>query len=127
MTVKNYLNIMVESLQKKEILLDEITKDCEKQADLLKQDELSFSEYDVLTADKTERAFEISKLDDGFTALYEKAQKQLQVNRTEYRTLILSMQALIKVIAEKINHIQTMEERNKRGLEGHLRVQGMET
>lgn len=119
--IENYLNIMNESLQKKNALLDKITENCEKQEALLKQEELSFPEFDALMTEKDRQAAELSKLDDGFEALYEKVKEQLQNGKEQYRQQILSMQALIKEITEKSNHIQAMEERNKYSMETHLR------
>lgn len=119
--IENYLNIMNESLQKKNTLLDKITENCEKQEALLKQEELSFPEFDALMTEKDRQAAELSKLDDGFEVLYEKVKEQLQNGKKQYRQQILSMQALIKEITEKSNHIQAMEERNKYSMEAHLR------
>lgn len=119
--IENYLNIMNESLQKKNALLDKIAENCKKQEALLKQEELSFPEFDALMTEKDGQAAELSKLDDGFEGLYEKVRKQLQDEKEQYRNQILSMQALIQEITEKSNHIQTMEERNKQSMEGHLR------
>ena len=104
--IENYLNIMNESLQKKNTLLDKITENCEKQEALLKQEELSFPEFDALMTEKDRQAAELSKLDDGFEVLYEKVKEQLQNGKEQYRQQILSMQALIKEITEKSNHIQ---------------------
>ncbi len=119
--IESYLNIMNDSLQKKKDLLDKIAITCEKQEQLLKQERLSFSEFDALMAEKENQAAELSKLDDGFESLYEKVKEQLQNGKEQYRTQILSMQTIIKEITEKSNHIQAMEERNKQGMEMHLR------
>lgn len=119
--IENYLNIMNESLQKKNALLDKIAENCEKQEALLKQEELSFPEFDALMTEKDGQAAELSRLDDGFESLYEKVRKQLQDGKEQYRNQILSMQVLIQKITEKSNHIQTMEERNKQSMEAHLR------
>ncbi len=119
--ITNYLNIMSESLQKKNALLDKITENCEKQEVLLKKEEFSFKEFDALMMEKDGQAAELSKLDDGFEILYEKVKEQLQNGKEQYRTQILFMQVLIREITEKSNHIQTLEERNKQGMEMHLR------
>lgn len=119
--IESYLNIMNDSLQKKKDLLDKIIVTCEEQEQLLRQEQFSFSEFDALMTEKEKQAAELSRLDDGFEALYEKVKEQLQNGKDQYRTQILSMQALIKEITEKSNHIQTLEERNKQGMEIHLR------
>lgn len=119
--IDNYLNIMNESLKKKNALLDKIAENCEKQEILLKQEELSFPEFDALMTEKDGQATELSRLDDGFEMLYEKVKEQLQTGKEQYGPQILFMQALIKEITKKSNHIQAMEERNKQSMERHLR------
>ena len=109
--IDNYLNIMYESLKKKNALLDKIAENCEKQEILLKQEELSFPEFDALMTEKDGQATELSRLDDGFEMLYEKVKEQLQTGKEQYRPQILFMQALIKEITKKSNHIQAMEKR----------------
>lgn len=119
--IQNYLHIMEESLQKKDALLDKITDVCERQEVLLKEDSFSLEEFDKLMETKGKLAEELNRLDDGFESLYEKIREQLQGDRQQYRNEIRHMQALIRSITDKSNHIQTMEERNRQGMEMQLR------
>lgn len=119
--IQNYLHIMEESLQKKEALLDKITDVCERQEVLLKEDNFSLEEFDKLMETKGKLAEELNRLDDGFESLYAKVREQLQGDRQQYRNEIRHMQALIRSITDKSNHIQTMEERNRQGMEMQLR------
>lgn len=119
--IQNYLHIMEESLQKKDVLLDKITDVCERQEVLLKEDSFSLEEFDKLMETKGKLAEELNRLDDGFESLYEKIREQLQGDRQQYRNEIRHMQALIRSITDKSNHIQTMEERNRQGMEMQLR------
>lgn len=119
--IQNYLHIMEESLQKKDALLDKITDVCERQEVLLKEDSFSLEEFDKLMETKGKLAEELNRLDDGFESLYEKVREQLQGDRQQYRNEIRHMQALIRSITDKSNHIQAMEERNRQGMEMQLR------
>lgn len=119
--IQNYLHIMEESLQKKDALLDKITDVCERQEVLLKEDSFSLEEFDKLMETKGKLAEELNRLDDGFESLYAKVREQLQGDRQQYRNEIRHMQALIRSITDKSNHIQTMEERNRQGMEMQLR------
>lgn len=119
--IQNYLHIMEESLQKKDALLDKITDVCERQEVLLKEDSFSLEEFDKLMETKGKLAEELNRLDDGFESLYEKVREQLQGDRQQYRNEIRHMQALIRNITDKSNHIQAMEERNRQGMEMQLR------
>ena len=118
--IQNYLHIMEESLQKKDALLDKITDVCERQEVLLKEDSFSLEEFDKLMETKGKLAEELNRLDDGFEILYEKVREQLQGDRQQYRNEIRHMQALIRSITDKSNHIQAMEERNRQGMEMQL-------
>ena len=118
--IQNYLHIMEESLQKKDALLDKITDVCERQEVLLKEDSFSLEEFDKLMETKGKLAEELNRLDDGFESLYEKVREQLQGDRQQYRNEIRHMQALIRSITDKSNHIQAMEERNRQGMEMQL-------
>lgn len=118
--IQNYLHIMEESLQKKDALLDKITDVCERQEVLLKEDSFSLEEFDKLMETKGKLAEELSRLDDGFESLYAKVREQLQGDRQQYRNEIRHMQALIRSITDKSNHIQAMEERNRQGMEMQL-------
>jgi uncharacterized phage infection (PIP) family protein YhgE len=118
--IQNYLHIMEESLQKKDALLDKITDVCERQEVLLKEDSFSLEEFDKLMETKGKLAEELNSLDDGFESLYEKIREQLQGDRQQYRNEIQHMQALIRSITDKSNHIQAMEERNRQGMEMQL-------
>ena len=75
--IQNYLHIMEESLQKKDVLLDKITDVCERQEVLLKEDSFSLEEFDKLMETKGKLAEELNRLDDGFESLYEKVREQL--------------------------------------------------
>ena len=66
-----YITAMIESLEKKVAVLDEITKKNAEQAALLKEEEFSFDKFDKNAEEKGVLIYRLEKLDDGFESLYE--------------------------------------------------------
>jgi len=119
--------VLVESLEKKSRILDEIIKENEAQERLFKQEELDLEALDSSSdrmgelAEKLElldEGFESvydrirEELDDGFEAVYDRIKKELMENKSAYRAEIKRMQELIAVITEKIVSINAARMRN---------------
>ncbi len=113
-----YLTAMIESLEKKVSVLDEIIKKNAEQAALLKEEEFSFDKFDKNAEEKGVLIFRLEKLDDGFESLYAKVKEELDANRAAYSDEIRKMQELIQSITDKSASIQADEARNKAALEG---------
>ncbi len=113
-----YLTAMIESLEKKVSVLDEIIKKNAEQAALLKEEEFSFDKFDKNAEEKGVLIFRLEKLDDGFESLYAKVKEELDANRAAYSDEIRIMQELIQSITDKSASIQADEARNKAALEG---------
>ena len=112
-----YLTAMIESLEKKVAVLDEIINKNTEQAALLKEEEVSFEKFDRNSEEKGVLIYRLEKLDDGFESLYSKVKEELDANRAAYATEIRRMQELIKEITDKSASIQADEARNKAALE----------
>ena len=108
----NYLNLLEESLIKKNKLLDRIKTLCEKQWEVIRVD-MDLSEMDPFISEKGELLDELEKLDEGFEAVYERVSEELKNNKEKHAEQIKRMQTLIREITEKSNSISTQEERNK--------------
>ncbi len=91
--------ILVESLEKKSRILDEIIKENEAQEILFKQDQLDMEALDAS--------------DEGFEAVYDRIRQELIDNKSAYRQEIRRMQELIAVITEKVVGINAARMRNK--------------
>ena len=102
----NYVQIMIESLEKKKAVLSQIV-------DLNLQPE----EFEKNMDYKANLVEQISLLDSGFEKLYEKVRTELQNNRADYQDEIAKMQSLIRDISAQTNMIQTQEQRSKQQVE----------
>lgn len=105
--------ILVESLEKKSRILDEIMKENETQERLFKQEELDMEALDASTDRMGELAEKLELLDEGFESVYDRIRQELLDNKSAYRTEIRRMQELIAMITEKVVSINAARMRNK--------------
>ena len=80
--------VLVESLEKKSRILDEIIKENEAQETLLRQDELDLEALDVSADRMGELAEKLELLDEGFEAVYDRIREELIKNKSVYRGAI---------------------------------------
>lgn len=110
---ENYLEIMMQSLQKKVEVLDKIIAENKKQTEALKDPQLSVDDFEAAVKQKEALIEQLDLLDSGFDRLFEKVREALKADRAQYRQEIRAMQDLIRKITEKGNEIRTQEIRNK--------------
>ncbi len=108
-----YVNILIESLERKSEVLDRVMECDAEQEEILSAEE---PDLDALHDNQEmigKLAAELSRLDDGFETLYEKVRVELLQNKAEYKDEIHRMQDLIAVITEKAVKIGAEEARHK--------------
>lgn len=113
--------ILVESLEKKSRILDEVIKENEKQELLFKQEELDMEALDASADRMGELAEKLEILDEGFESVYDRIRQELIDNKAAYRNEIKRMQALIAEITEKVVGINAARMRNKLQAENHFK------
>lgn len=109
--------ILMESLEKKNRILDEIIRENEVQEKILKEEELDMDALDVSTDRLGTLAEQLERLDDGFEAVYDRTREELIANKESYRREITRMQELIGQITDKVVKINASRMRNKRQAE----------
>lgn len=115
----NYIQIMIESLQKKAEKLDEIMEKNKEQAELLKEADFSVELFDQNVEEKAELIAQLEMLDAGFDRTYEHVREELvsKEGKEKYKNEIKTMQQLITELTEKSVSIQAQESRNKQMVE----------
>ena len=113
----NYLNMLKDSLVKKDRILSELQEKSEKQGELVKEQEVDWDEFTKLVDEKGELVDEILKLDEGFELLFEHIKEGLEGNKEKYRDIILEIQTLVKSVTEKGTKLEATEYRNKTAIE----------
>lgn len=120
---ENYVRIMMESLKKKESILNAISEKNLEQKEIVETKELSFEEFDRIIGEKAELIRQLDVLDRGFENLYENVKTELQSEegKEKYKNEIKAMQESIRNITEKSTSIQVQEQRNKQAIEAVFR------
>ncbi|SKB57516.1 hypothetical protein SAMN06296386_102240 [Lachnospiraceae bacterium] len=108
-----YVNILIESLEKKSEVLDEVMARDAEQEMILSAPDPDLDELHDNQEEIGKLAAELTRLDEGFESLYEKVRSDLLNNKAEYSEEIRVMQDLISEITEKAVKIGAEEARHK--------------
>ena len=107
------IQVLVESLEKKSRLLDDIIRENDVQENIFKQEELDMDALNASTDRISSLAEALEKLDDGFEAVYDRTREELIANKAAYRGEIARMQKLIGEITDKVVRVNAARMRNK--------------
>lgn len=111
--LQTYIDIMLQSLEKKEAILDNIIELNKEQRNALENPELTPDEFDEIVEAKGELIDQLNLLDSGFEKLFERTKEELNGHKEEHADKIRIMQGHIKSITDKSVEIQAQESRNK--------------
>lgn len=118
---QNIAQILLQSLEKKNLVLDEIIAQNELQDDILKQETLDMDALDASVQKIGDLVEELEKLDDGFESLYDRVRTEIVGNKSMYRAEIAQMQENIQQITDKVVKINTARMRNQLRAENHFK------
>lgn len=119
----NYVQIMLESLRRKEELLDRIIGKNEEQAELIRDkqyEDINWDAFDLIVTEKEILIDRINTMDEGFQNLYDRLKEQLVADKDKYAEAIKVMQEIIVRLTDKGVAIRTGEERNRRTIDAAL-------
>ena len=113
MEKKEYIPIMIQSLKKKNQILDSIIQINQRQKEELENPALDPDEFEQTFEEKAGLIDELDTLDVGFQELFDHVKEELDGNREVYRDAIAEMQDYIRMLTDKSADIQAQEARNK--------------
>jgi hypothetical protein len=116
----NYLDMMIQSLQKKVRILDGIIEKNKEQQKILEQEELDADAFEENVKSKSELVEQIDFLDQGFEELYGRVKTAIETEKQKHKEEIQLMKQLITEITEKSVSIQSAEIRNRRLVESRF-------
>lgn len=105
--------ILLQSLEKKNVLLDQMISLNSEQEVILKREEFDMDAFDEAINRQSACLEELDKLDHGFEAVYDRVREELMQNKERYRTEIAGMKEQIQQITDKIATINAGNMRNK--------------
>jgi hypothetical protein len=83
---------------------------------MLEEKDFSVDKFDAAMEEKDKLINNLSILEDGFEALYQRVGTEFQTRSSEYQQYILRAQQLIRSITEKSVSLQVLEAKNKEKL-----------
>ena len=112
-----YIQILRESLSKKERLLHNLLEITKQQSDYINGKEFDIDVFNDLMDVKEEMINELNAVEDAFESLYARIRTYLAEHKDELANEIVEMQNRIREITNLSVSIQATEERNKQRLE----------
>ncbi|MBO4505790.1 MAG: flagellar export chaperone FlgN [Lachnospiraceae bacterium] len=108
-----YINILIDTLRKKEEILKSLLAKTEAQAVILEADEFETEAFDTIIEEKDGLLEELKNLDDGFLDLYSRVGAELKNNTEAYADQVKTAQELVRRQTEISAELTSAEERNK--------------
>lgn len=118
---KDYVQILVDSLNKKVLILEEILRQNILQAEAAGKETFDMEAFEDTVDKKDELINNLMALDNGFEAVYNRVRDELMMHRESYTDQIRTMQQMVQRIADKSMEVQASEARNKNLVEKALR------
>lgn len=110
---KHYVDIMLQSLKKKEQVLKEIIDQNYRQREILEDINGKAEDFDATVEEKAKLIEQLEQLDSGFQKLFDRMKEELEGNRETYADQIREMKQYIRSVTDKSIEIQAQEARNK--------------
>lgn len=115
---RNYIQILRESLEKKERILHNLLDMTRQQEEYLAGSEFELDVFEEMLDVKNGMIEELNSVDDGFETVYERIREYLQSHQKELAAPIREMQNRVREITSLSVSLQALEERNRKKLEG---------
>ena len=112
MQAREYLELLIQSLKKKLLLLNQIIVLNQQQKEMLMDENLDPDTLDVNVREKDELISQVTQLDDGFDEVYAHIADLMKKNHSDYEEELDRMRELIRQIMAKDASIRTDEQRN---------------
>ena len=109
---KEYIAVLIQSLEKKKEILDKIIAKNKEQKILFTDEGSDPDRLEENMQEKSGLVDQLNELDEGFQQIYNRVKSVLQSDKESYKEEIRTMQKLITEVTEMSTTIQTQEKRN---------------
>lgn len=117
------VQILVQSLEKKNQILDQLISHIGLQEEFLKKEEFNMNYMDQMLDEQSRLVEELERLDRGFETVYDRIREEIIGNKARYSVQIKQMQEYIQQITAKIATINAGNMRNKMLMENQFKKQ----
>lgn len=112
-----YVNIMRESLERKQRYLTEILKLTNEQSAIATAEKFDEEQFSELVKKKDVLIDNLNEIDKGFSSVYDRVRIEIQRDPVAYRDELLAIQNLIRTCVDLGMQIEVVEERNRAVME----------
>jgi hypothetical protein len=112
-----YVNIMLESLLRKEKYLKELLSLTLQQEELTKAEKFDDDKFQSLVEKKEILINNVNEIDKGFSSVYDRIRSEVLADKDLYRNELAGMQDAIRHCVDLGMQIEAAEQRNKNELE----------
>ncbi len=112
-----YVNIMRESLERKQRYLAEILKLTNEQSVIAAAEKFDEEQFSELVEKKDVLIDNLNEIDKGFSSVYDRVRIEIQRDPVVYRDELLAIQNLIRTCVDLGMQIEVVEERNRAVME----------
>lgn len=123
---EGYMQILVESLEKKLAVLDKVMELDKKQLKVAMKTPMDMEAFDKTMDEKGVLIDELNALDDGFVSTFELVKDEVKANPEMYRDTVRKLQELIREAVDKGVSIEAQEKRNKAAMEAAISMKRRE-
>ena len=109
----NYLELMKDSLIKKEKILVNILELTKEQEKLLNSESFEDKDFDKIITEKSILIEKINNLDEGFELIYKRIEDKIKAEPLLYKESIEKLQEIIRTLVDKGVEVETLERRNQ--------------
>lgn len=110
---ENYIAILIQSLEKKVSVLEEISRENKKQREVLQEEDLDLDAFQATADKKEELISQVGFLDDGFEKMYGRVKDVLEEEKQSYKQDIIRLKELIVKVTDLTMTIQKEEWDNR--------------
>lgn len=110
---REYINVLIQSLEKKKNILDIIIEKNKEQGILFTDEASDPDRLDENIEEKGNLVEQLNQLDEGFQQIYDRIKPVLQQQKEEYKEEIHTLKQLITDITDRSTTIQAQEARNR--------------
>lgn len=123
---EDYIQIMIESLEKKIAVLDKISEINKRQYEVSSEQPFDLQKYDKIMNEKGKLIEEINSLDEGFTSTYDLVREEVTSDPSKYRDKIMLLQDMVRKAVDKGVAVEAQEKRNKTSMEASIAMKRRE-
>lgn len=110
---QNYVQVLIDTITKKEETLRKILEITKQQEVISKQDTYASEEMEKTLNEKEIQISRLNYLDEGFQSVYDRVGSEIRNHIDVYRQDVLVLQDKIRICTEIGNEIMVLEERNR--------------